>query len=536
MTGTQREDIAKLEALYATNPDGRVFAHLAEAYRKAGELEQAREVVEAGLKRHPGYASGHVVLGRICQGLGDGPGAEAAFRRVLELDPENLVALRALGDLLREDGRGGEALPLYRQLLALDPGDEEVAAAIGAIEAEAGTAAPEEEAGEVEGVWDLPLLDAGEVGWGTGVTAEPAVASGLPTVDEPAAPVGGGVGRVEFEPIDFDVAFGAPGPAADEGAAASEARAFSLEAEPVVDSAAAEVAPAAPFADVVDAEPAGAAAQPEVSGLADGGVVGAGGFEWQIDGAAAEPAELVTETMAEVYLRQGLYERAAEVYRALLKERPGDARLEALLSEAEEAARFAPRAAPAATTEPVAYRSEPEPAGPEPGAGAVLEAAAPEAAVPPWEAAPEAIAHVVAPGAWGGEAGVEQPGAAGEPIGTYLRRLVAWQPGAAAGVPAAPAPAAKPSPAEGLPAAAAGVPPAASADAPPAAPADAAAIEDAFNALFGDAEPAATPAAVAGGGEVGGAAPAAASSEVAGEVEDDDDLEMFRTWLQNLKR
>jgi len=45
---------------------------------------------------------------------------------------------------------------------------------------------------------------------------------------------------------------------------------------------------------------------------------------------------LVTETLAELYLAQGLLERAAEVYRALLAERPGDGRLAARLEEVEK--------------------------------------------------------------------------------------------------------------------------------------------------------------------------------------------------------
>src|SRR5690606_975764 len=126
MADPHREEIAKLEALHAANPDGRIFTHLAEAYRKAGDLERARKTVEQGLSRHSNYPSAHVVLGRILWDMGDVVAAEAAFRRVLELDPENRVALRSLGDLARDSGRPGEALERYRALLLLDPGDAEV--------------------------------------------------------------------------------------------------------------------------------------------------------------------------------------------------------------------------------------------------------------------------------------------------------------------------------------------------------------------------------------------------------------------------
>lgn len=140
MPEPHRDEIAKLEALFAANPDGRIFTHLAEAYRKAGELTRARETVEQGLERHAEYPSAHVVLGRVLWDLGEVDGAGQAFRRVLELDPENRVALRALGDLARETGRAAEALDHYRALLLLDPSDMEVEELTRTVESEAGGA------------------------------------------------------------------------------------------------------------------------------------------------------------------------------------------------------------------------------------------------------------------------------------------------------------------------------------------------------------------------------------------------------------
>ena len=64
MPESSREEIAKLEALYASNPAGRVFTHLAEAYRTAGALARARGIRDVGLQTHPGYARAPVVLGR----------------------------------------------------------------------------------------------------------------------------------------------------------------------------------------------------------------------------------------------------------------------------------------------------------------------------------------------------------------------------------------------------------------------------------------------------------------------------------------
>jgi tetratricopeptide (TPR) repeat protein len=134
MAESHREEIAKLEALYASNPGGRVFVHLAEAYRKAGELELARGILSDGLGRHTDSASGYVVLGRVLSDMGDAPEAQRAFRRVLELDAGNLIALRGLGDLALDEGRTGDALELYRELLSRNPSNEEVRTLVADVE------------------------------------------------------------------------------------------------------------------------------------------------------------------------------------------------------------------------------------------------------------------------------------------------------------------------------------------------------------------------------------------------------------------
>src|SRR6185503_21006756 len=92
-------EIDKLERRHRENPDGRTFAPLADAYRKAGDVPRALEVLKAGLQRHPDYLSASIVLGRCHLDLADLPAAETAFRRVLDLDKENVIAIKALADI-----------------------------------------------------------------------------------------------------------------------------------------------------------------------------------------------------------------------------------------------------------------------------------------------------------------------------------------------------------------------------------------------------------------------------------------------------
>src|SRR6478609_2606472 len=118
-------EIEKLERLVRENPKGRQFAILADAYRKDGQLQRSLEVLTAGLDHHPDYVSARVVLGRVQMALGDKPKAREAFARVIALDPESVIALKALADLAEEEGESSEALRWSGQLLTVDPGNDE---------------------------------------------------------------------------------------------------------------------------------------------------------------------------------------------------------------------------------------------------------------------------------------------------------------------------------------------------------------------------------------------------------------------------
>ena len=220
MAESHREEIAKLEALYAGNPGGRVFVHLAEAYRKAGEHERARRILDEGLARHPDSASGYVVLGRVLADMQITGEAEIAFRRVLDLDGGNLVALRWLGDLARQSGRNADAAMHYRELLIRNPSNEEVRDLVEIVEREAeGTGAPvaarsddgDRETGADELRVDaFPGLDDRQEPEGQHAEAEQAVLTPPPAVSDAAPPditpwsaAPGRTGDAEEPPVEY---------------------------------------------------------------------------------------------------------------------------------------------------------------------------------------------------------------------------------------------------------------------------------------------------------------------------------------------
>jgi tetratricopeptide (TPR) repeat protein len=129
------DDLQSLIDRYKRGNDSRVFAPLADAYRKSGEVDRAIEILENGLERFPQYASAHVILGKCFYDKGASERAKAEFARVLELDPENMVALKFTGDILLAEDRRAEAAECYRKILAIDPTNEAVARALKDMEA-----------------------------------------------------------------------------------------------------------------------------------------------------------------------------------------------------------------------------------------------------------------------------------------------------------------------------------------------------------------------------------------------------------------
>src|SRR5690606_26673202 len=85
----------------------------------------ALEILAEGLGRHPDYIPASIVLGRCHLDLGDEAQAEAAFARVLELDDENVIALKALADIAERHGRFDEAQRRLDALLAVDRSNDE---------------------------------------------------------------------------------------------------------------------------------------------------------------------------------------------------------------------------------------------------------------------------------------------------------------------------------------------------------------------------------------------------------------------------
>jgi tetratricopeptide (TPR) repeat protein len=636
MPETNREEIAKLEALYASNPEGRVFTHLAEAYRKGGNYDRARMILEQGLLKHPAYASAHVVLGRVLMDLDLMEEAAESFRRVLQLDPHNLVALRSLGDLARAAGRNVEAMGYFEELRHQDPSNEELAVIINEL-----LASPDMHlAIPAEPLPELPPGDTPRRAEPEPVRAEPiteqmspeqaaAQAAGLasleadfapPDADQEALPgdladlaaLGAipqeeyGAIKLEEPPADIPLELPEDTDASlepkpeerfseidySEFAAAVEPSfeseptldtALGIETEPTFETEPAFEAPILEQPSSLAAEPS-AVSEPEPEPVLD--VVPEPEPEVlpepepEITAASDEPSpsfveppvaetprlrgEVVTETMAELYRSQGLYERAAEVYRAMLHQRPDDWQMRIKLEEVEALGRPAPPApVDVAPEAPPAFEARVEAPPPfiatapeavhEPVIEETTSPAEEETIESPWTSGTVGTTSAPSPyDAWREEARTEVE--SGPPVSDYFRSLLAWRPAPPAPASFEPAPAIEPEPEmlhldepvetaleslfqEPAPPSASGSSPnpmpwEESAAAPPPPPPSGSPTSQgsAFEEWFA-ADELAPPAT-----SQTAATPPQSDEEAGAETDEDDDLEMFRSWLQSLKK
>lgn len=110
-----------LQILEQAPADYRARNNLAGLYHLTGRPLLAAEQLRIIVQARPGYAAAWQNLGNLLLGSEDWNGAEEAFRRVLELDPENAAAHFQLSRALREMGREAESEQERERAEELDP-------------------------------------------------------------------------------------------------------------------------------------------------------------------------------------------------------------------------------------------------------------------------------------------------------------------------------------------------------------------------------------------------------------------------------
>lgn len=450
--------VDELRKRYHEHPR-RFFAPLANEYRKTGFLDRAILLCEKHLAEQPDNLNGLVVYGQTLFESGRHADARAPFEAALNLDQENLIALRHLGDVAKVEGDLEGARKWYERVLEFDRRNEEVLAlleevgggaakeptsgphsapsivsvassvrvtsrgvgeTLGLVDLDGPAAAPApqprvttpkvpaaktvevsahaapakraslmdisfdfgeqpaSEAPSVRPVPSAPILSAEAVEYGfADIASVPPAPPAVRALEEmetlvveppryvrppmveslielPPEPVSlAGTDRIEgleaaefsaevsplagLEPAEFESGDAAPMAGLEPmefepPTAEDERRRKSLAGLPLIEDSPRAVQPMAdlPELDTSDRTPT---APPIPVQEAETVELGAAAVRKRIE----TPATFVTETMAELYLKQGFRDRAADVYRQLIAQSPTDAGLRKRLDALEEA-------------------------------------------------------------------------------------------------------------------------------------------------------------------------------------------------------
>lgn len=127
---TDLDSVRRMTAELAGNARSLVFLQLAEALRRLGQLGAAVKVARTGLLRYPELADAHHLLARVLADQDDRAGAEASWRRVLELTPGHAGASKGMAFLAFRAGDRGLARAFLEKALATNPDDAGVMAAL----------------------------------------------------------------------------------------------------------------------------------------------------------------------------------------------------------------------------------------------------------------------------------------------------------------------------------------------------------------------------------------------------------------------
>jgi len=126
--------LAKYSLQYEKKPRSRVFAPLAETYRKLGMHDEALKVLRDGIKYHPDYTLGYIVLSHVYFDKENYEVAYSTLRPFILKNLENITLQKLFAEVCMKLDYLEEALNTYKNLLLINPRDEEVAVQVKLIE------------------------------------------------------------------------------------------------------------------------------------------------------------------------------------------------------------------------------------------------------------------------------------------------------------------------------------------------------------------------------------------------------------------
>ncbi len=115
------ERIEKCEKILSANPDSLIFAALSDAYRKKGNLAKAFHICSRGLKIHPAYGPGHMVMVKINLERGMYCEAERELMLSIQADGKTRATELLRVQILIKRGQIKDAKLIMEKLKLTDP-------------------------------------------------------------------------------------------------------------------------------------------------------------------------------------------------------------------------------------------------------------------------------------------------------------------------------------------------------------------------------------------------------------------------------
>lgn len=126
--------LAKYTLQYQKKPKSRVFAPLAETYRKLGMYDEALKVLREGMKHHPAYTMGYIVLSHIYFDQQNYELAYNTIRPFVTDNLENITLQKLFAKICINLGYLEEALQTFKYLLLINPKDQYVSEQVKLLE------------------------------------------------------------------------------------------------------------------------------------------------------------------------------------------------------------------------------------------------------------------------------------------------------------------------------------------------------------------------------------------------------------------